>query len=190
MKAYNSPGWIDENNPALTFPLQNSPSPHFNHRPDAQGVSLLVLHNISLPPENFTEDYVEQFFLGKLDADIHPYFKTISALKVSAHFFIRRSGNVIQFVSTVDRAWHAGKSSYLGRDECNDFSIGIELEGSDNQPYTEEQYQQLVDLTKLLLKDNPALKPERIVAHSDIAPERKTDPGPFFDWKRFYKQLG
>lgn len=189
MQAYNNYGWIAENNPALTFPLEHIPSPHYNNRPDKLPISLLVLHNISLPPENFTGDHVQQFFLGQLDPDIHPYFQTISALKVSAHFFIRRSGKTIQFVSTVDRAWHAGKSSYLGRDECNDFSIGIELEGSDNLPFTDAQYQQLVDLTNILLKDNPDLKPERIVAHSDIAPERKTDPGPFFDWKGFYKAL-
>ncbi len=190
MKACINRGWVEKNNPALTFPVGICASPHFNPRTSSESVSLLVLHNISLPPEKFEGDFVQQFFQGQLHPDDHPYFKTISSLRVSAHFFIRRSGITLQFVSTLDSAWHTGDSCFLGKEQCNDFSIGIELEGSDQQPFTDAQYTQLIDLIRILLRYHPKIKPERIVAHSDIAPQRKTDPGPFFDWKRFYKQLG
>lgn len=161
------------------------PSPNFNARPAHAAVDLLVIHNISLPPEQFGGAYVDDFFLNQLDTDEHPYFRGIEHLQVSAHFFIRRDGQVVQFVSVLDRAWHAGQSEWLGLADCNNYSLGIELEGSDNSLFTELQYQQLVGLTQILRGQFPAITPERIVGHSDIAPGRKTDPGPGFDWLHY-----
>ena len=160
-------------------------SPHFDARPDPQDISLLVIHAISLPPESFGGPYVRQLFQGQLDAGAHPYFADIASLQVSAHFFIRRDGAVEQYVDCGMRAWHAGKSSFAGRERCNDFSIGIELEGSDNQPFADAQYSALVALTAWLLQEYPELSPQRIVGHEHIAPGRKTDPGPYFDWQRY-----
>ncbi|QGX39009.1 1,6-anhydro-N-acetylmuramyl-L-alanine amidase AmpD [Permianibacter aggregans] len=164
-------------------------SPNFDARPDPQDISLLVIHAISLPPESFGGPYVRQLFQGKLDAGAHPYFADIASLQVSAHFFVRRDGAVEQFVDCGMRAWHAGKSSFAGRERCNDFSIGIELEGSDNQPFADAQYSALVALTAWLLQEYPGLSPQRIVGHEHIAPGRKTDPGPYFDWARFRQEL-
>ncbi len=161
------------------------PSPNFNARPAGANISLLVIHNISLPPGQFGGGHIERFFQNQLDASLHPYFKTIESLEVSAHLLIDREGELRQFVSFEDRAWHAGRSHFEGCDECNDFSIGIELEGDDNTPYTDAQYQRLAVVTEALKAAYPAINNERICGHSDIAPERKTDPGPAFDWPRY-----
>ncbi len=165
------------------------PSPHFNERPDASTINLLVIHCISLPPGEFGGDYIEQFFRGELDASLHPYFETIAELEVSSHFLIDRNGQLLQFVDCSQRAWHAGVSQWLGRDNCNDFSIGIELEGCDDVPYTKAQYQALVELTRWLQQHYPDITDDNIVGHCDIAPERKTDPGPAFDWTYFHSLL-
>lgn len=164
-------------------------SPNINARPDAGDISLLVVHAISLPPDRFGGPYVEQLFTNRLDPHEHPYFATIKDLKVSAHLFIARDGSVTQFVPFHRRAWHAGKSVFEGREECNDYSIGIELEGCDTQRFESAQYKTLVGVTKALLRAYPKLKPARIVGHSDIAPGRKTDPGPQFDWEKYRRAL-
>jgi AmpD protein len=162
-------------------------SPNFNHRPKGQigEVSLLVIHNISLPPGQFENGYVERFFQNALDPKEHPYFETICDLTVSAHLMIDRSGAVVQFVNLNDRAWHAGVSEFEGREACNDFSIGIELEGTDDQAFTDAQYISLIAVTKAIQEAYPLITDARITGHSDIAPGRKTDPGPFFDWTRY-----
>ena len=165
------------------------PSPNFGPRPDGSSISLLVVHNISLPPEQFGGPHIENFFCNCLDTAVHPYFETIAELKVSAHALIRRDGSVIQFVSCLDRAWHAGRSSFQGKEECNDYSIGIELEGADDVPYTEDQYRALARLALLAMTAWPEITPGRIAGHSDIAPGRKTDPGPAFEWSRFQTLL-
>ncbi|WP_286233455.1 1,6-anhydro-N-acetylmuramyl-L-alanine amidase AmpD [Thalassotalea sediminis] len=168
---------------------EKCPSPHYDEREQCspQAISLLVIHNISLPPGQFGGSYISDLFLGKLDKNAHPSFKDIYQLRVSAHCLIRRDGTVIQYVSFNNRAWHAGVSSYLGKEKCNDFSIGIELEGTDDTPYTTAQYNHLARLTTVI-KSNYRQIGENIVGHCDIAPERKTDPGRVFDWQR-YKQL-
>ncbi len=163
------------------------PTANYNERPAAD-INMLVVHNISLPPEQFGGSYIEDFFCNKLDCTIHPYFETIKDLQVSAHLLIKRDGAVVQFVPFNKRAWHAGRSEFKGQVECNDFSIGIELEGSDHINYDKRQYEVLAQVTELLLQAYPAMNPERIVGHSDIAPGRKTDPGPSFDWPK-YKNL-
>lgn len=164
---------------------QKLESPHFNNRPDKQDIFLLVIHNISLPPGQFKGHFVESFFQGCLDISKNSYFEQISELKVSSHLYIRRNGKVIQFVPLHKRAWHAGVSTFEGRDNCNDFSIGIELEGTDDIPYTDSQYDALAETTRLIRSSYPQITPERIVGHCDIAPKRKTDPGLAFDWQRF-----
>lgn len=170
-------------------PAQHELSPNCNERPVAAEISLLVIHNISLPPGQFSGPAVEQLFLNKLDFTQHPYFASLENLKVSSHLFIRREGEVIQFVPFALRAWHAGVSSFQGVSNCNDYSIGIELEGADDQAFTDIQYQVLSAVSAVILKRYPAIDLTRIVGHSDIAPGRKTDPGPFFDWKRFRYSL-
>ncbi|MCL2524869.1 MAG: 1,6-anhydro-N-acetylmuramyl-L-alanine amidase AmpD [Betaproteobacteria bacterium] len=154
------------------------PSPNFGPRPDGL-VTLVVLHNISLPPGEFGGECVEDFFLNRLDAAAHPYFSEIAGLHVSAHFYIRRDGRLVQFVGADQRAWHAGRSSWQGRGECNDFSIGIELEGCDEQHFAAAQYAALWPLLAALRQRYPITA---LAGHSDIAPGRKTDPGPHFDW--------
>ena len=165
------------------------PSPNCNARPIGVQVDLLVVHNISLPPGQFGGDHITALFTNTLDPDGHPFFKDIAGLEVSAHFLIRRDGECLQFVSTEERAWHAGQSAWCGRQNCNDFSIGIELEGTDTVDYTEAQYAQLCQLVRRLQHRYPRLKDGAIVGHSDIAPGRKTDPGPAFDWSRFRHAL-
>lgn len=160
-------------------------SPNANQRPQGQPISLLVIHNISLPPGQFGTGYVTDFFTNQLDPSRHPYFQTIAGLQVSAHLFIERKGRVTQFVSFDRRAWHAGASSFQGVDNCNDYSIGIELEGCDNIAYTDAQYDALARVSRLILAVYPAIKLDRIVGHSEIAPGRKTDPGDAFDWARY-----
>jgi N-acetyl-anhydromuramoyl-L-alanine amidase len=168
--------------------VRHCPSSNYNERPHDE-VSLLVIHNISLPPGQFATGKVQEFFTCGLHADEHPYFAAIADMRVSAHFFIERDGSISQFVSCLQRAWHAGVSSFAGRDSCNDFSLGIELEGTDDLPFTDAQYQALIALSQQLLARFPALTPERICGHSDIAPGRKTDPGPAFDWARLHAGL-
>ena len=176
-------GWLDQSN------VSQCPSPNYNSRPADTEISLLVIHNISLPPENFGTGLVQHFFQNKLDCDAHPYFDALRNLEVSAHCFIERDGTLTQFVSFDDRAWHAGASEFEGRSNCNDFSVGVELEGADNIQYTEAQYNKLIELTSCLMASYPRITPERVVGHSDIAPGRKTDPGEAFQWKRFRAAL-
>lgn len=168
---------------------QACPSPNFNSRPPGTEVSLLVVHNISLPPGQFGSGCVQQFFCNQLDPRQDPYFATIADLQVSSHLLIERNGALTQFVSLADRAWHAGASSFEGVSNCNDYSIGIELEGCDDIAYTGEQYQRLAEITGLLFSRYPLLSEQRVVGHQDIAPGRKTDPGPAFDWTRFRSVL-
>ena len=164
-------------------------SSHFNERPLDSVIDLIVIHNISLPPGKFGADNIKDFFSGQLDATQDPYFETIKNLQVSAHLLIDRAGEVTQFVPFDKRAWHAGKSSWKGRDDCNDFSIGIELEGSDDIAFTDNQYAQLLAVIALLKQVYSAITNSRIVGHSDIAPGRKTDPGPCFDWTKIRQSL-
>ena len=159
-------------------------SPHCDDRPENEAPSLLVIHNISLPPGEFGGPYINQLFTATLNPDEHPYFQDICHLRVSAHCLIRRDGEIVQYVPFQRRAWHAGVSRFAGRERCNDFSIGIEQEGTDTLPFTAPQYQQLAQVTRLLLRAYP-ITPQRITGHSDIAPGRKTDPGPAFDWAHY-----
>ena len=165
-------------------------SPHFDQRPEPSDISLLVIHYISLPPEQFGGGYVDDFFQGKLNPKVHPYFNEIYQIRVSAHCLIERDGRVTQYVSFNQRAWHAGVSSFEGREKCNDFSIGIELEGSDQQPFTEAQYRELAVLTKRIMAAYPQITKQRIVGHCDIAPERKIDPGRGFALYYKFQLLG
>ncbi len=165
-------------------------SDNCDDRPPDEQVDLLVIHSISLPPGEFGGPWIDDLFRNSLDPDAHPYFREIEALRVSCHLLIRRNGELIQYVPLNKRAWHAGASSYCGRECCNDFSIGIELEGSDEQPFTDAQYATLTQTTRLIRKQFPGITPQRITGHADIAPGRKTDPGPQFDWKRFLDSIG
>jgi AmpD protein len=160
-------------------------SPHFDARPAGVLPELLVVHGISLPPGEFGGPWIDRLFTGTLAADAHPYFREIAAQRVSAHALIRRDGRIVQYVPFGERAWHAGQSSYRGRSACNDFAIGVELEGTDDAPYTRAQYEALAALTAALLAAYPSLSAEAIAGHSEIAPGRKTDPGPSFDWACF-----
>jgi AmpD protein len=159
-------------------------SPHCNDRPDPAAIELVVIHGISLPPGRFGGTYVHDLFLGRLDLEAHPSFASLAGVRVSAHLFISRRGAVTQYVAFHRRAWHAGTSVWRGRPGCNDYSIGIELEGTDQRPYTESQYRRLSQVLTALLARYPRLAPDAIVGHSEIAPGRKTDPGPHFDWPR------
>lgn len=162
-------------------------SPNCDERPKDTDISLLVIHNISLPPNEFGGNGVIELFTNQIDPQAHPYYQTVQGLKVSAHFFIRRDGATMQFVSCNKRARHAGISEWQGKNRCNDFSIGIELEGSDTTPFTDQQYAALIALTKCLCNRYPI---KDIAGHSDIAPDRKTDPGPHFDWRRYATSCG
>jgi AmpD protein len=159
-------------------------SPFFDERPAGVAPDLIVLHGISLPPGEFGGPWVARLFTGNLPADAHPSFVERAGLRVSAHLLVRRDGDVVQFVSFNDRAWHAGKSVWQGREACNDYSIGIECEGADEVPYEDAQYARLRELLPMLLVAYPRITPDRIVGHSDVAPGRKTDPGPSFEWRR------
>lgn len=165
------------------------PSPNFDDRPDPTDISLLVIHCISLPPGEFGLPYIDQLFTNQLNPDQHTYFRDIYQLTVSAHLLIKRNGACVQYVGFDKRAWHAGKSRYQDRERCNDFSIGIELEGTEWVNYTNQQYRTLVSVSKQLLKTYPKLSADSIVGHSDIAPLRKTDPGSSFDWSRYLSSL-
>ena len=164
------------------------PSPNFNQRPEYTDIQLLVIHNISLPPSQFGGGYIEQFFQNELDWSLHPYFQTIQGMQVSTHLLILRSGEVLQFVNFNQRAWHSGRSTYLGKKECNDYSIGIELEGSDDLPFQEIQYQVLAHVVTVLQATYPKLL-QHVAGHSDIARGRKTDPGPYFDWLKIRRLI-
>ncbi len=164
-------------------------SPHCNQRPKGTDITLLVIHNISLPPGKFGGNDVEDFFLGELNCEKDDFYKEIHGLKVSSHLYIKRTGELVQFVNLDQRAWHAGQSIYNGRSNCNDFSIGIELEGTDISPYTDEQYQKLISVTKELLRYYPKMDIDGVCGHCDIAPDRKTDPGASFNWTRYRQGL-
>ena len=167
-------GWLDE--------AEILPSPNYDDRPDETDISGIIVHNISLPPGQFGGGWIADLFLNQLDPNAHPYFAEIAHLKVSSHLLIRREGLIKQFVPFHKRAWHAGVSYWEGRERCNDFTIGIEMEGDDETAFTESQYQQLVKVIKALFAAYPLLSNERITGHEHIAPGRKTDPGPHFDW--------
>ncbi|WP_247741769.1 1,6-anhydro-N-acetylmuramyl-L-alanine amidase AmpD [Endozoicomonas sp. G2_1] len=173
-------GWLNN--------VEKQYSSHFDQRPEGTNIDLLVIHNISLPPGQFGGPYITDLFMGRLDPSQDSFFEGIYQLRVSAHCLIRRDGEIIQYVNFDQRAWHAGVSKYRGKERCNDFSIGIELEGTDNIPYTKQQYQQLVSLVIKLRETYPLIK-DNIVGHCDIAPGRKTDPGPSFDWQYFNQLL-
>lgn len=160
-------------------------SPNFNDRPMDTDISLLVIHSISLPPKEYNTTDIENFFLNKLDFSSHKFYKGIDGLKVSAHALIKRSGEIIQFVPFNKRAWHAGVSSFKGKEDCNNFSIGIELEGAEDDIFEDIQYDQLIMLTSLLIKEYSLINKDNIKGHSEISPGRKTDPGAMFEWDRY-----
>ncbi len=159
-------------------------SPNRDSRPPGVEADLIVVHGISLPPGEYGGPWIERLFTNTLPADVHPYFAEIAGLRVSAHLAVTRDGAVTQYVSFTERAWHAGKSNFQGREACNDFSVGVELEGTDTQPYEAVQYERLAQVVAALCAAYPRLSADRLVGHSDIAPGRKTDPGPAFDWVR------
>ncbi|MBF0127996.1 MAG: 1,6-anhydro-N-acetylmuramyl-L-alanine amidase AmpD [Magnetococcales bacterium] len=161
------------------------PSPFADERPAGKAVDLLVVHAISLPPGEFGGPHVDELFLGRLDPEGNPYFREIAGLRVSAHFLIDRQGGLTQYVPVFKRAWHAGASRWEHQEACNDFSVGVELEGADGIPFEAIQYARLAELSCTLMTRLPGLTPERIVGHQDVAPGRKWDPGSGFDWKRF-----
>lgn len=173
--------------------IKKIPSPNYDLRDDPTDISLIVVHNISLPPDEYGSDDIIDFFLNKLDHAKHEFYQEIKGVEVSSHYLIRRCGEIIEFVPPEKRAWHAGVSEYKGRNNCNDFSIGIELEGSDNEEFEQIQYAKLAQLIALLRAKIPKLNKDKnlanIVGHSDIAPGRKTDPGPYFDWEILKKLL-
>lgn len=173
-------GWLTPHGSVLV-----APSPNHDSRPAGQDPYLLVLHNISLPPGEFGGSHIIDFFQNRLDYDAHPWLSRLKGIHVSAHFLIRRTGQLVQFVATTQRAWHAGTSHFEDRDRCNDFSIGIELEGTDTVPYEPEQYDALRQLVATLRGQHPI---RAVRGHEHIAPERKTDPGPSFDWGRFARE--
>lgn len=181
MKIDRQAGWLEG--------AEILPSPNYDDRPDEADITGIVIHNISLPPGQFGGGWIKDLFLNQLDANAHPYFVEIAHLKVSAHVLIRRDGSVQQFVPFHKRAWHAGVSCWEGRERCNDFTIGIEMEGDDETDFTEEQYIRLAEVSKTLLATYPLLTNERITGHEHIAPGRKTDPGPHFDWQYFRELL-
>ena len=174
-------GWCEQ--------ARRVPSPHHNERIGPGDISLLVIHGISLPPGEFGGPWIDDLFLGRLDPDVHPYFVGIHQLRVSAHCLIRRDGELVQYVPFTARAWHAGVSSWEGREACNDFSIGIELEGTDELPFSDVQYEGLVGLSWAISDQYPEVTASRIVGHCDIAPGRKTDPGTSFEWQRYRGML-
>jgi AmpD protein len=178
---------IHSSDGVVTSAIQRN-SPNQDGRPEDCTIDLLVIHNNSLPPGEFGGPWIDDLFMNRLDPNAHPYFATIASRQVSSHLLIRRDGEIIQYVPLHMRAWHAGESCFDNQERCNDFSIGIELEGSDDTQYTDSQYRSLANVTNEIQKLFPAISNERITGHSDIAPGRKTDPGPNFDWER-YKSL-
>ncbi len=181
--AVDPAGWLADTEPR--------PSPHCDPRPPGTVIDLLVIHNISLPPGELGGRWIDDLFLGRLDSAAHPYFEIARAAgPVSAHLLIRRDGSALQYVPFGQRAWHAGRSSFGGRERCNDFSIGIELEGADHFPFESAQYLTLARATRAIMARYPGVGPERIAGHSDISPGRKTDPGPCFDWVLYRELIG
>lgn len=178
IKLNSQTGWLEGD-------VRLLPSPNCDDRTAGEVVDLLVVHGISLPPGEFGGPYIDALFTNVLDEGAHPYFSEIAGLRVSAHVLIRRDGEVVQYVPFTRRAWHAGVSCFEGRERCNDFSIGVELEGCDDLPYEPVQYRRLAELTRLLMVAFPAITPLRIAGHCDIAPGRKSDPGPCFEWSHF-----
>jgi AmpD protein len=174
-------GWLEG--------IRRVESPNSDERPPGATLDLVVVHGISLPPGRFGEGWIDRLFLNELPAAADPYFATIADVKVSAHVLVARDGTLTQYVSFKRRAWHAGRSAYCGRDACNDFSVGIELEGTDDLPYMHVQYERLAALVRALRRAYASLRDGEIVGHSDIAPGRKTDPGPAFDWAALQKRL-
>jgi N-acetyl-anhydromuramoyl-L-alanine amidase len=172
-----------------TLGVRRVSSPNHDERPAGASLSLIVVHGISLPPGEFGNGWIDRFFCNDLPADAHPYFATIQSVTVSAHVLIARDGTLTQYVPFDRRAWHAGKSQYCGRSACNDFSVGIELEGTDDLPYALVQYRALGELIVALRRGYPSLRQAEVVGHSDIAPGRKTDPGPAFDWTLLEREL-
>jgi AmpD protein len=169
--------------------VRRVPSPNFDPRPPGAAIELIVVHGISLPPGRFGGEWIDRFFCNELPADADPYFAEIHAMTVSSHVLIGRDGALTQYVPFTARAWHAGKSLYCGRTSCNDFSVGIELEGTDDVPYADAQYESLAELIRVLKAGYASLRSADVVGHSDIAPGRKTDPGPAFDWPRLRNLL-
>lgn len=182
MKVDVTSGWLQG--------VRRVESPNQDERPTDAAIDLLVIHGISLPPGEFGGGWVDALFSNTLDPQAHPYFQEIADLRVSAHVLIRRDGETVQYVPFHRRAWHAGQSCFEGRVSCNDFSIGVELEGCDDRPYEEAQYAALAELVRALMAAYPGITPQRITGHSDIAPGRKTDPGLAFDWPRFRALVG
>lgn len=181
--------WIDPATGRLDV-ARWCPSPNRDPRPDPDDISGIVLHGISLPPGEFGGDAIDRLFTNRLDPDEHPFFAEIADLQVSAHLLLRRDGEVVQYVPFHERAWHAGASCWERRECCNDFTIGIELEGTDDRPYTDAQYRRLGDVVAALASAYARITPAGIAGHCDIAPGRKTDPGPAFDWARLGAQVG
>jgi AmpD protein len=180
--AISTDGWL--------LAAERRPSSHWDARPPGTVIDLLVIHNISLPPGEFGGPWLDDLFLGRLDWSAHPYFEQVRAAgRVSTHLLIRRDGALLQYVPFGHRAWHAGRSAFLGRAECNDYSIGIELEGDDATPFEPAQYTALVRCTRAIQARYPDIRGDRIAGHSDIAPGRKTDPGPCFDWTRYLRAI-
>lgn len=177
-------GWLAGRN------IRQIDSPNHDERPAGETINLLVIHNISLPPGKFGGCHIDELFTNCLDAQAHPFFAGIAGVRVSAHLLINRKGQITQYVPFSRRAWHAGQSVFRGRERCNDFSIGIELEGTDTTPYTRAQYERLASVTRQILLAYPDIKPENIVGHADVAPGRKTDPGASFDWIRYRNLAG
>jgi AmpD protein len=175
--------WIDLDNGLMRGARQVA-SPNYDPRPPGIEADLIVVHGISLPPGEFGGPWIDRLFTNTLPPEVHPYFAEVGPLRVSSHVVIERDGAVTQYVRFTERAWHAGKSSYQGREACNDFSVGVELEGTDTLPYEAAQYAALAQVVAALCAAYPRLSPDRLVGHSDIAPGRKTDPGPAFDWPR------
>ena len=180
---------IHIDNKGLIAEARQQPSPNCDSRPDDCPASLLVIHGISLPPGKFGGPYIDQLFTNQLNPAEHPYFAEIEHLRVSSHLLIRRDGELVQYVPLNHRAWHAGQSSFDGVERCNDFSIGIELEGTDSDPYTDAQYVTLGLVSLAIMQHYPDINLQRITGHCHIAPERKTDPGPCFDWPRYHDLL-
>lgn len=173
--------WVDQ--------ARHWPSPNYGERPDPDDISLIIVHNISLPPGEFGGGHVDALFTNRLDPAAHPGFQQLEGLHVSSHFLIDRAGELTQYVACNRRAWHAGRSSWAGRQECNDFAIGIELEGADHIAYESVQYHRLAELVALLQASYPRLELDAVAGHEDVAPGRKTDPGPAFDWAVFWSRL-
>lgn len=164
-------------------------SPHYGERPQDSAIDLIVLHAISLPPGKFETDHIESLFMGTLDTTLHPDFESLADVRVSAHFVVDRKGAVTQFVPLSKRAWHAGKSVWEGREDCNDYAIGIEMIGDELQPFTQVQYRETARLCRVLMQHFPLIERVRIVGHQDVAPGRKWDPGKQWDWQRFHRSL-